>query len=402
MVGRWREKLSEIVRGGVEGRDGPSVIRAATDGHSSRRARALRELGARDHRVQDQLLKGLQDPVPGVRRAAAWALGWRMGADDGPGLLAAANKEVCDAPRWTMAVAAVRCGALASEAWPLVAGPARRQLQTWCGARAPGPLVGAGIADMEMLWISALCPGAVSPDQLEPVDPHAARAGARQRVESDPDDRQALMDLAVYEHPDDYEVLLAATRSQGRRMRHTGAGALGLNGDPRGIEALLQVLAAIDVDPGHGFTGRATAATALGRLGLPAAVRPLLRAMRDEALDHEGRPGAGLGIQKPVRVFMLHALGELGDKSAAGPVSAYLGNTTGSPSGGYYLPAMDALVKLNAVSQARVLLGAEETTAANALGVLGALEELETVARYRGDGRQRVAEVAASILDGAR
>ena len=96
--------------------------------------------------------------------------------------------------------------------------------------------------------------------------------------------------------------------------------------------------------------------------------------MRDEALDHEGRPGAGLGIQRPVRASMLAALGELGDVSIAPYIAGYLGNTSGTAHGGYYLQAMDALVKLGAKREAELLVGADEVTAANARGVIDALK----------------------------
>jgi len=217
------------------------------------------------------------------------------------------------------------------------------------------------------------------------------------RVHADPDDRQALLDLAVCGHPDDLDVILAAMRSQGRRMRHTAARAIGLNGDPRGGQALLDVLVAIDVDPSHGFAGRATAATAMGRLGMPQCGRALVRAMRDEALDQEGRPGAGLGIQRPVRAAMLAALGELGEAEWADLIAGYLGNTSGTAHGGYYLQAMDALVKLSAVQAAERCLGAGEVAAANALGVLHALDQVDVIARYADDPRPMVASVVAAI-----
>jgi HEAT repeat protein len=218
-------------------------------------------------------------------------------------------------------------------------------------------------------------------------------------VVSDPEDRQTLLDLAVFEHPDDFDLLRAAIGSQGRRMRHTAATALGLGGDPRGYDLLLPVLVAIDVDPAHGFTGRATAATALGWLGLPRAGRVLVRAMRDEALDHEGRPGAGLGIQRPVRASMLAALGEIGAPEWADLIAGYLGNTSGSAHGGFYLQAMDALIKLGAGDVARAYLSGPEVVAANALGVLAGLGQSDLVATFRSDPRPVVAAVAAAALE---
>ncbi len=399
MVRGLRKKLGDWLRGGIENQPLEQVIRALQADSAPRRVRAFREMGARAHRGADEILEqGLKDPVPGVRRAAGWALGWREDSWAGVSLLRAARSERCDAPRWTMAVAAVRCGVGVLEAWSVVEAAARRQLHTFSGPRAPGPLAGVGVSDMDLLWTAALSPGSANPRELLPVDKEAARVGARARVSEDPEDRQALLDLAVFEHPDDLDLLLNAMGSQGRRMRHTAAAAIGLNGDPRGYSALLDVLRAIDVDPGHGFAGRAAAAKALGRLGLPEAARPLATAMRDEALDHEGRPGAGLGIQRPVRASMLHALGEVGEGSKGRLVAGYLGNTSGTSTGGFYLPAMDALVKLEAVDAAAELLGSTEVVAANALGVLGALGQSERIQGCLDDPRPAVAAVAAALL----
>ena len=71
---------------------------------------------------------------------------------------------------------------------------------------------------------------------------------------------------------------------------------------------------------------------------------------------------------------MLAALGELGDPSWASLIAGYLCNTSGTAHGGYYLQAMDALVKLEARGAAEALLTADAVTAANARGVIEALD----------------------------
>ncbi len=177
-------------------------------------------------------------------------------------------------------------------------------------------------------------------------------------------------------------------------MRHVVTEGLGLHGDPRSIPALVGVLEAVDVDPGHGFAGRARAAAALGHIGLPVVSKHLLSALDNEAHDHEGRPGAGLGIQASVRVALIAALGNIGAQSAAAQVATYLGNTSGTAGGGFYLPSMDTLHKLNAVGVVQSLLEGPEVPAANALGVLRAMGLADLVAEWVDDPRPRVSAVA--------
>ncbi|MDP6933252.1 MAG: hypothetical protein QGG40_10070, partial [Myxococcota bacterium] len=159
-----------------------------------------------------------------------------------------------------------------------------------------------------------------------------------------------------------------------------------------------RVLRAVDVDPGHGFAGRAGAALALGRLGEPRLGPVLVRALDDEALDHEGRPGAGLGIQRSVRTVLLYSLGEAGCVEHSRLVASYLSNTHGSASGGFYLPAMLSLWKLGARDALVRATTGDEVTTSNALGVLGALGELSRVEPFLADPRPRVAETARLAL----
>ena len=173
--------------------------------------------------------------------------------------------------------------------------------------------------------------------------------------------------------------------------------ALGVGGDPRALPLLVDALRATDVDPGRGFTQRRLAATAIGRIGLRAATPVLLRALQDEALDFEGRPGAGMGIQYPVRTNLLWALGEVADPAAVPTLLSYLGNTSGSAFGGFYLAAMDALTKIGPAAEPAlnaVLHTAPDTEAAHALGVLVALGH--DPGMWRNDRRIAVARLAAA------
>jgi HEAT repeat protein len=173
-----------------------------------------------------------------------------------------------------------------------------------------------------------------------------------------------------------FEALAAQLKTAGRREQHAIFAALGITGDPRALPILIGALRATDVDPGRGFTQRRLAATAIGRIGLRRASPVLLRALSDEALDFEGRPGAGMGIQYPVRTNLLWALGEIADPAAIPTLISYLGNTSGSAFGGFYLAAMDALWKFGdpaAPALREAVRSAPDTAAAHALGVLVAL-----------------------------
>ena len=69
-----------------------------------------------------------------------------------------------------------------------------------------------------------------------------------------------------------------------------------------------------------------------------------------------------------------------------------LGDTGGSAFGGFYLPAMDALVRLGAAvvpAVERVAGGPDELAAANALGVLHALGQPLDRWRHRTDAYAR-------------
>ncbi len=237
-----------------------------------------------------------------------------------------------------------------------------RTVPTPGGPRAPAQAISiAPLADRFLLF------GA---DAMMP------RAAARQRLLDDPAAPSRWLRLAALHHPDDFEVLRSARAVAGRRGDHVVLEALGLHGDPRAFSVLKEALHARDVDPGRGFMQRRLAADGLGRLGLAVAVPVLRRALGDEKADFEGRPGAGLGIQYPVRANLLWALGELGSADAVDDLVACLGDTSGTAFGGLYLPAMDALVRLGALARAplhRCEASGIEPAATHARGVLTTL-----------------------------
>jgi len=394
-MGGWRDRISDLVLGAPENQKAEDLDRAVRRGSPAHKIRALRQMGARpglgDHGC---FVSGLSDPIPGVRRAAAWALGQRAESQSGERLCAATTAERCDHVRLSMGVAAVRCGAEVSEIWAVLRSGAERTLYTWYGPRQPATVIGVGTGDLTLLWSSSLTASGASADTLNPEATSLLRERLLTQCRADRDDRQALLDLAAQQHPDDWQLIHDRMTHQGRRMRHVVTEALGIHGDPRSIPALLSTLRAVDVDPGHGFAGRARAATALGRIGVPRVARALVQALEDEALDHEGRPGAGLGVQNPVRALIIAALGEIGADGQADRLASYLADTSGTARGGFYLPAMDALWKLDAAHAVRPLLVGSELVVANALGVLRATGRDADVSEWKDDPRPRVAAVA--------
>jgi hypothetical protein len=125
-----------------------------------------------------------------------------------------------------------------------------------------------------------------------------------------------------------------------------GVPTKGIEGDPRQIQSVLRALSSIETAPGVGFALRRVAATALGRFGSQQVSRHLIRALKREEFEHEGRPGAGMGIQYPVRIDIIHTIGELQCHAAVPALLRLLNEQQSSPKGGLHLPAMDALSKI--------------------------------------------------------
>lgn len=352
-------------------------LRLGSEGHRALCLRWLAEEGA----DEEILRSGLRETSPALRRAAAMGManrGMRLELE------AAFRAESTEEGMLVLATALARCGAPVGSLEQHLEAFHRRRLCTFGG------------------WVE---PAAAS-RRDSPVERFRRTVGNRrellglrraalQKEWEGERGRQNILDLALLRHPEDFERLQGLFRSSGRRGEHAIHVALGLHGDPRAAPLLKKALFATDVDPGRGFAQRRLAAIALGRLGLQEATPWLLQALEYEALDYEGRPGAGLGIQYPVRTDILEALGELQDPRAVPVLLSYLGNVYGSAFGGFYLAAMDALRRYGRVVVPALrahVRGAPEVDAANGVGVLAALgEELGT---YRRDPRRMVREVA--------
>ncbi|MEN9786362.1 MAG: hypothetical protein RLZZ299_1626 [Pseudomonadota bacterium] len=255
-----------------------------------------------------------------VRRAGAWAIGMRGDPTALSALSDALSREWTGNGTLALAVAATRCGA--------DAGPLRAMLRAREAWRVPTP---DG-------W---RMPHAVVP--LDLVDRFDAAVATDLGAPGGGGSRAEVLARAARGMPGDRDGLVAMARGGARREGHLGLQALGIHGDPRSVAELRTALEALDVDPGRGFAWRRLAAAGLGRIGDARALPWLLDALQAERRDHEGRPGAGLGIQAPVRAEMLLAIGELGDVRAVPALLGALGDATGSATGGLYLPACAGL-----------------------------------------------------------
>lgn len=363
--------LRERIFGDPEGRTPDALERMVRWGPEDLRARALRLLALQGSGLE-RLRAANIDPSPGVRRAAAWGLGLCG--------VAPVLTDNTEESALAVAIAEVRARGNAD---PLDALDRldRRVLHTLSGPRSP-VATPQRPALRDRAWLALGAEGRILPI-------------AELRARTDPES------LAAVGHPADVPGIMARLQTAGRRGEHSLLLALGLSGDPRALAPLRAALTAIDVDPGRGFTQRRLAAIGLGRLGFRVATRWLLRALEAEARDYEGRPGAGLGIQYPVRADVLWALGELADPTAIPALIAHLSDRQGSAFGGFYLPAMDALRKIGppAVSALeRAAASTTEDTAAHAVSVLGAMGA--DLGRWRSDPRGAVRKIVAAVEGG--
>jgi hypothetical protein len=344
---------------------GPEVLRTVLRRGAPRDRIAAARLLGRDPRA---LRAWLDDPVPGVRRETAHALGRGGEAKDIARLEARLAVEPTDAVGFEVGVALVRCGASAVDVRQALAGRVSQTFTTVDGPRSPLAAVGPEATTIEWRFDRALA---------GPANDLVATALRRETT---------------------VDSLGAVVDGPARRLRHVAVEALGALGDPDALPTLARVLEDMEADPGFGFRSRRTAAFAIGRIGEPTTLPILARAVEREALDHEGRPGSGLGIQAPVRAVLLYAMGEVGNRSACRLLAGYLAHTHGSALGGLHLPAMGALVKLGGVHEAAALLDGPEIAAAHALPVLHALGRDDLVHGRTSDPRAAVAGVARALI----
>ena len=150
----------------------------------------------------------------------------------------------------------------------------------------------------------------------------------------------------------------------------------GLQSQLSQLPNLIDWLFRVDVDPGHGFAFRSALAEAIGRMGLPVG-GILIRALEQEALEYEGRPGAGLGIQRSVRRKILSALGECETDGSPnlGLILEYLSNVTGSASAGFYIEGLNVLWKWQHPKLLQIAMKYPRAVRQNALGVYASFQQ---------------------------
>jgi hypothetical protein len=350
-VGRIRQRiLAEVPQ--LNAARCRKVLRVSQGSGAILAARRLVELGE-----GGSLEYLLRSPVPALRAAAA------DGCSDSGRLLEALRQERCASVAGVMAARSVQRGAEPSAVQALLERRVLVELNTPAGKRTPEATLGLGIGEPEQDLVLALGARDDALSALGSASPGPALW-------------QAMEALSVHRQPQDYTRLQELFGSAGKRGQNSLLLAMGRLGDPRALPMLLDNLARMDVDPGRGFAWRRLSALAVGRIGDPSAAPNLRRALEVEALEYEGRPGAGLGIQFPVRAVMLWALGELQDPKSAEVLAGYLDHTSGSALGGFHLPAMGALYKLGAVAKPileGVAARGSEQARGNALAVLEAL-----------------------------
>ncbi len=255
----------------------------------------------------------LTDPLPGVRRFTARGLGWagreRRALED------AFDIEPTETVKTALGAALLRCGA--SEGAVL----SRLRSSPIDGVASPA-IPGVVSMRIAVWWELGRLDAGPPPDRAD------ALRMALGRLE-DPDHRLWLPAIAALSPPWLLTRLPALEAVAGRRDDHALVDAIGWLGDPRAIPRLIEALRRTDLDPGRHAAQRRIATQALGRIGDPAAATALIDGLEREALEFEGTPGAGLGVQAPVRVTALWALGEL--QAGADTLAGYLGFQQGPP-----------------------------------------------------------------------
>ncbi len=350
--------------------EGKALLRLAAEGSADDAARAARWLGVvSPEKTAETLSTLLERPEASVRRAALRAavdagrteVRWaRAALESGARVLASdRRKEV------QVVAAALLHLAGEDEARRWMLGLEHEVLPTFFGANRVGPLMEMDAPGIALRIAQILRPGKGLAEWREsaeawrergvplvpsaPAEEKRALEILRGRVDQgrqNREDWEATVDLALCARGDDHPRLVHRFRNSPGPGLVQAVKALGLHGDPRAIPLLGDRIIDHDADPELGFALRRHGATALGRIGSPTAVGHLLPALRIEEDFFEGRPGAGCGVIFPVRANILWALGEIGDPVAAAEVAEHLADESGPSSGGFYLYAMDALLKM--------------------------------------------------------
>jgi hypothetical protein len=350
-------RLLQRLKGPVDGWSTPAILQGLPKSKAGFQCQLMRELTQRgDPKAEKYFLAQMANDEAGIRRAAARGLG-----SHGQGKLVDKwlRKEPCTSVKIELARAWISSGGAPQIAHNVLKDHADRSLLTHAGHRQPALIVSHDYESLLRTLTASLQKPNPAPESAPSATP------------------KELEEIAHQGRPGDFEYLRGHLKTGGRRMEHLAIRFLGIHGDPRSLKLLCALLSEMSVDPARGFAHRRMAATALGRLGLKEAGPALLRALRQEPADHEGRPGAGLGIQYPVRTNIIWALGEIQEARAIPALIDLLDDDAGSPLGGFYIGAMDALLKIGPKAEQHLRKAAlcNGKKGINAKGVLKALEE---------------------------
>ena len=328
-----------------------------------------------DEGEHHHLLRALEDESPGIRRTAARGLGWH--GDDAylPVLSDAFSRERTDTVRVALCGALIRCGVDWEVQFEALRVVSSQTVETVRGARCPGKVTHHGPKELtlELCYeIGRVKPGPAMTrsevlSQIGPVE--SLNINSKQFAE-------LLFPIAAQQSEKFDTWLLGVEKRAQRTARYAMITAMGLNGSPSFVKWLHGALTTNVVSPAVGFRQRTLSAIALGGIGLKTSVPYLLRAYETEKREYEGTPGSGLGIQLPVRMFIVWALGELGDTRALPVLLSLLDNKEGSALGGFDLPAMGAILKIGkrALADLNAIRTDDATVTANVQVMIRAIQ----------------------------
>ena len=350
-------RLLQRLKGPVDEWSTSAILKSLPKSKGRFQCQLMRELAQReDPKAKKTFLAQMTSDEAGIRRAAARGLG---SLGQGKLVEKRLRTEPCTSVKLELARVWISSGEAPQIAHKALKEHAERSLLTHAGQRQPALIVAH---DYEAL-LRTLATSLKEPNSTPDLAPSAAT--------------EELGKVAHQGRPEDFDYLRAHLTTGGRRLEHLAILLLGIHGDPRSLKVLCALLSEMSVDPARGFAHRRMAATALGRLGLKEAGPALLRALRQEPADHEGRPGAGLGIQYPVRTNIIWALGEIQEERAIPALIHLLDDDAGSPLGGFYSGSMDALLKIGPKAAPHLKKAALSNgkKGLNAKGVLKALAD---------------------------
>jgi HEAT repeat protein len=356
--------LRDLFRRPASGLGEQARIRLMRFGTPSQRLDVVRAWA--NEGIPHHLLRALEDDSPGIRRTAARGLGWCGEAKHVPILQDVFTSERTDTVRVAICGALIRCGVPWETQFEQLRVVSAQTVQTVRGARCPGRVTHHGPKELELelcYEVGRIKPGpAMTRSEvlrhLGPVE--SLNINSKQFAE-------LLFPLAAQQSESFDTWLLQVEKRAQRTARYAMITAMGLNGSPAFVKWLQGTLTTNVVSPAVGFRQRTISAIALGGIGLKTSVPVLLRAYETEKRDYEGTPGSGLGIQLPVRAFIIWALGELGDARALPVLTSLLDNKEGSALSGFDLPAMGAILKIGspALESLQALRPTEPTAVAN-------------------------------------